>query len=339
MSWNKPDPFYFHNAEGLTVNERFDRAVDMLSIFNKNANEETLHLYQPKSGAKEEELNALEAELGLALPTEHKKLLRRWRFFRFYDGYFDSGRFLGPASKKPNLPRPWLIGNKLVLGQASSVSNCSFLAVDTYDINGPVQFIERWDGEHGVDAPNERTYDIHEFAPSVSLAFYRIAVEKLDKIEKSRLSGEEIKRRDDGTIEFGIRSKDIETPQYFCPTVAGYTQKEVRKNLVSANTVVIPDESIHIVFDYPLSQEVILEFKNKGGFSRLDLFRCIHEGYSRIYAEEEAESGDPGNVPGLMNRERSEGPHGIWGHRMSELFLEVLVYSPAEKTLTMYIGS
>lgn len=88
------------------------------------------------------------------------------------------------------------------------------------------------------------------------------------------------------------------------------------------NFVVTPLEQITIDFDYPLDHTVTLAFENAGGFTALDFLRCVHEGYSQIYQEEEAAVGDPGVIPGMYNRGVSTGPHGIWGHYMEDLWFE-----------------
>src|ERR1019366_10516912 len=60
-------------------------------------------------------------------------------------------------------------------------------------------------------------------------------------------------------------------------------------------------ESITIHFDYPLQRPVTFTFESAGGFTLVDLFRCIHEGYTRIYTSEPL-SYCPGE---------SKGPYGI----------------------------
>jgi hypothetical protein len=88
------------------------------------------------------------------------------------------------------------------------------------------------------------------------------------------------------------------------------------------NFLVTPVDRILIQFDYPLNNAIQLEFENTGGFTALDFLRCVHEGYLRIYQEEEAAVGNPGHITGMFNRATSSGPHGIWGHDMEDLVLE-----------------
>lgn len=71
----------------------------------------------------------------------------------------------------------------------------------------------------------------------------------------------------------------------------------------------------------------------------MDLWRCIYEGYKKIYDEEEADAGDPGSAPNLLNRGQSEGRFGIWGHYISELYIEQINYNARTRTISMFIGS
>jgi hypothetical protein len=54
--------------------------------------------------------------------------------------------------------------------------------------------------------------------------------------------------------------------------------------------------------------------------------------YQMVYALEEEEEGDPGHIPGMLNRSKSDGPFGIWGHD-----IEDLVYNGGS-TIEVYDG-
>lgn len=59
------------------------------------------------------------------------------------------------------------------------------------------------------------------------------------------------------------------------------------------------------------------------GWTRQHLAQAVQESYRHIYAaEEDTQSRDPGRVPGLLNRERSDGAYGIWGDDLGDLMLE-----------------
>lgn len=124
-----------------------------------------------------------------------------------------------------------------------------------------------------------------------------------------------------------------------CPSVISYEDEGCRCQLQDSEDLVIKDEMVKILFQYPLTNEILVEFENSGGFTRMDIFRCIYEGYKSIYEEEEKEVGDPGNAPNLMNRARSYGKYGIWGHYMEELYIEGVLYNKSSKTIKLRMGS
>ena len=128
-------------------------------------------------------------------------------------------------------------------------------------------------------------------------------------------------------------------PESRVPSVLDFEDKETRDNLINPDEVVIKDEKITMVITYPLSVEFSVILEKKGGFTRLDVFKSIYEGYKRIYEEEERVVGDPGTYDNLYNRKRSEGKYGKWGHFLEELVIESVIYDPKEKILGMFIGS
>jgi len=93
--------------------------------------------------------------------------------------------------------------------------------------------------------------------------------------------------------------------------------------IINAEIMITKETEIKIKFTYPLSHTVTLEFKNPNGFNQKDFFLAVQQGYRQIYKEEDDVVGDPGTItPHMLNRARSKGPHGIWGHYIGDLFLE-----------------
>ncbi len=123
------------------------------------------------------------------------------------------------------------------------------------------------------------------------------------------------------------------------PLIIDYADENLRNRIINPDEVIIPDEKITIKFTYPLSVEIVREYEQKGGFSRKDLFRHIFEAYKNIYDEEEQQVGDPGTYKNLYNRKKSEGPYGIWGHQLGDLYLESIRYDPKTKIVNLDIGS
>jgi len=120
-----------------------------------------------------------------------------------------------------------------------------------------------------------------------------------------------------------IQSFDIREADGYeaCPRVCDFPDVKP-EDIVGGNRLITSREKIQITFDYPLSHSVPIEFANPGGFTCWDFFKAVYDGYSQIYAEEEQAVGNPGHIPGMLNRSVSQGPYGIWGHDMEDLFLE-----------------
>lgn len=137
-------------------------------------------------------------------------------------------------------------------------------------------------------------------------------------------------------IPFGY-DLDEEYPEYFF--VIDYEDEEKRKLMQNPDQKVIKSERITIVFCYPLSKVVKFDYESKAGFTKMDLFKHIYEGYKKIYDEEEKEVGDPGHYKYAYNRKRTHGKYGIWNHYIEDLLIERVSYSQKAKTVEMFIGS
>lgn len=142
--------------------------------------------------------------------------------------------------------------------------------------------------------------------------------------------------------------------------IMDYTNEKRLADMIDPARVVIPDEKIRILYEYPLSHTVEKIHEKKGGFTRMDLFKLIGADYAEIYKEEEAsmtiikkvEIARTENVStqdverellsrcgNFTNRGLSDGKHGIWGHVLKDLALEGLVYDTKTGVLDLQIGS
>jgi len=102
-------------------------------------------------------------------------------------------------------------------------------------------------------------------------------------------------------------------------------------DLVDPDEKITDREELSITFDYPMSFPLTITFTNIGGFTRLDLFRVIYEGYKYIYNLEEKEVGEEG----MLNK---AGIFGIWGHHIGGLFIEGVVIDD-EGNVDLIMGS
>lgn len=137
---------------------------------------------------------------------------------------------------------------------------------------------------------------------------------------------------DDKGKEFDHRCPqllDIEGDEHWVP----------KGQFARPDEVVIPDSEITLRIDYPLSKPANVPLKHDGGFTRKQLVHEIVAAYKRIYDEEEQTGGAPPEDGMSLNRTRTNGKHGIWGHYIEDLWLEGIMYNPARKLVTLAIGS
>lgn len=102
------------------------------------------------------------------------------------------------------------------------------------------------------------------------------------------------------------------------------------KNLIGKDEIVIPQTSLTIIIDYPLSTSYKFGLVSTGGFTRAQLITEISKHYYQIYDDEERTATVktvPLNDRKIYNRNRTNGKYGIWGHDIGDLVLdEIHVY-------------
>jgi hypothetical protein len=132
---------------------------------------------------------------------------------------------------------------------------------------------------------------------------------------------------------------------------------------IKHDEVVITDKDIKVSFDYPLKQKFLFDFHSDQGFTRKQLVELIANTYKNIYEEEERTANEyeytykneadeacictskviPIDIRvqmgSLMNRNRTDGKYGIWGHDIEDLWLEGISYNPQTMIVSLSIGS
>lgn len=91
--------------------------------------------------------------------------------------------------------------------------------------------------------------------------------------------------------------------------------------------IVIPSQNIIIFYDYPFKDEFphVHHTKNQVGFTRREISEQIMARYAEMYKEEDEDVGSAtGYVPGMLNRQKSNGRYGIWGHNIGDLQLHTM---------------
>jgi len=143
-------------------------------------------------------------------------------------------------------------------------------------------------------------------------------------------------------ITFTVEVEDREEGgEATSPYIALADAKQSLARLRDGDDVVLPCRSIIVVADYPLKSEFefALAADRPEGFTRAGIASMIVALYQRIYAEEEETSTTP-VVPmekrqGLINRNRTNGKYGIWGHDLDDLALVRI--SPERRGVVVYV--
>jgi len=112
--------------------------------------------------------------------------------------------------------------------------------------------------------------------------------------------------------QYGKVAPSIARPQY--------------DQLIDATRVVLRANRATLVIDYPLRRPArfeILPDDADGAFTVRGLVRAVAERYAQVYAEEDKTASKPaGRMPGLLNRNETDGKYGISMHVIGDLVLE-----------------
>lgn len=87
--------------------------------------------------------------------------------------------------------------------------------------------------------------------------------------------------------------------------------------------VLAPDKEFILKITYPLTIPCEVKMKTgKKGITRLALVKKVITTYRKIYEVEDSTTNEkPGYIPGMCNRNRTDGKFGIWGHDIGDLML------------------
>lgn len=137
---------------------------------------------------------------------------------------------------------------------------------------------------------------------------------------------------------------DQETP--VAPHIETWFEDKAEINVHHAKKIVIPQQTVSIQFRYPFSDTFTFEFKadTAEGFTLAYLIDCICRKYKEMYDEENSAvqvstAEERLARGGLLNREKTNGKFGIWGHDISDLYLEGITYNASNNTVVLSIGS
>lgn len=96
--------------------------------------------------------------------------------------------------------------------------------------------------------------------------------------------------------------------------------------------IVIKEEKVKLKIDYPTTNPYVTLLENVGGFTRKLLIELICKHYKKMYDEEnESTIINAGHIPGMFNRNHTDGKYGIWGHDIEDLMLHTACVDKLKK--------
>lgn len=130
------------------------------------------------------------------------------------------------------------------------------------------------------------------------------------------------------------------------PHILSWLSDKSEFNLSDPTKIVIPAQTAKIEFSYPFSGTHTFDFKadTASGFTLEHLIDSICQKYKAMYDEENSVTvvstvDERVKRGGLLNREPTAGPYGVWGHDIGDLYLEGIDYDPETGTVRLSIGS
>lgn len=122
----------------------------------------------------------------------------------------------------------------------------------------------------------------------------------------------------------------------------------IQNHLRNPDQIIIHEQNIKFMIDYPLEREFLFNYTsfNPEGWTAREILTKIIEIYNGIYKEEDRSMDIKLETleqrmarGGLINRGKSNGTYGIWGHDIGDLFIEGVSYDKSTKTVYPTMGS
>jgi hypothetical protein len=131
-------------------------------------------------------------------------------------------------------------------------------------------------------------------------------------------------------IEFKVKGKLNDTDVFkdrIIPWISIADPGKETDSLIDANEVVTQFTKATLIIDYPLTNKATLELTTDGkGLTRKQLILLISKKYHEVYDEEEAtatiKTAPPKDRGQLLNRNKTNGKYGIYGHDITDLDLD-----------------
>lgn len=144
-----------------------------------------------------------------------------------------------------------------------------------------------------------------------------------------------------GKIYFEVETKDTaDFENGLIPWASLEKPEEAMLGLKDAKEILIHQNVIDVIIDYPVSTEYRFKLNSDTGFNRALLLKEISKAYYKMYSEEEA-TATTKTIPiekrtTMYNRNETNGKYGIWGHDIADLVLsEIHVYESSDKKIVL----
>lgn len=127
-----------------------------------------------------------------------------------------------------------------------------------------------------------------------------------------------------------------------CAHAATFTRSAAlvdENNPLTEAALSIPAGKYAFAYDYPFSRVVLIAHDLTEATNVIDILEMARADYEAIYALEDDEVGETGNIPGMLNRDVSDGPIGIWGHHLSDLYFDGVSICPKRREVYFNMGS
>ena len=146
---------------------------------------------------------------------------------------------------------------------------------------------------------------------------------------------------------------DYRSAEHPSPFVSIADPAEDIAHMRGADDHVVDASKIRVLYSYPFGTTGPRREERKAGgwiyeekapngafFTRADLARAVSARYNAIYAEEEKSTEiKPGFIGCSLNRNRTNGRYGIWGHYIEDLLLTKVEHDPVTGIFTLSIDS
>ena len=133
-------------------------------------------------------------------------------------------------------------------------------------------------------------------------------------------------------IEFKVKTNNFDDyKEGYIPWITIEHPDNDLKQLIDKDKIVINENKVTVIVDYPLTNEYRFDLISNHGFTKDQLVKEISKNYHKIYEEEET-TATIKTIPidkrtTMYNRNETNGKYGIWGHDLADLVLaDILVY-------------